>query len=419
LRRQVLARHEEVAAIGFRVPHPAAREVDDRLVEALAVLRRDAAVAERSRSRECVELAVGLVDDHGPQPRERRDAARECDLALDRLLDEERRRAQLVQPRLGLDRRPQLEGGFDVVVLLVAVDRDVQALDAVEHARDPEQPVEVGADVTRDLELEAALAVACDDLLERLRQAVVDPRPRRLVGGGDGVDEADGVARLDRRHRLEAGEKGVEVERAEIGDRRMRSHARQVAAHRGPEADAEQAADRVEHRTVEQCVAEARDERRQLGAAAGTQLVAVVVGEEVERGRRRRLAVRVGGDLDRLAQLVLVLGVAQLRVLVEPLRGEHLGGVAEALAAVVEAKVDANERLPPFGERDDAEAKRHAQAKRLLERLDAEHLHPGRVRGDGRAVGHAPILQSKTARAAPPGDQRMREKRSRARSPWR
>ena len=66
---------------------------------------------------------------------ERLDAARECDLALDRLLDEERRRAQLLQRRLGFHRAPQLDDRFDVLVLLVAVEGDVQRPgDAVDEA---------------------------------------------------------------------------------------------------------------------------------------------------------------------------------------------------------------------------------------------------------------------------------------------
>ena len=76
------------------------------------------------------------------------DAARQRDLALDRLLDEERRRAQPLQRRLGLHRLPQLGDRLDVFVLLVAVERDVDRLaDAVEHAGDPRQALEVGLEV--------------------------------------------------------------------------------------------------------------------------------------------------------------------------------------------------------------------------------------------------------------------------------
>ena len=119
----------------------------------------------------------------------------------------------LLQRRLGLHRAPQVEHRLDVLVLLVAVEGDVQRPgDAVEDAGDAHQPLEVGAAVAADLELEAALAVGRDDFGERLGQAVLDARAGRLVGGRDRVDQADGVARLDARRRPQAGEEGGEVE---------------------------------------------------------------------------------------------------------------------------------------------------------------------------------------------------------------
>ena len=56
---EVLAGHEVIAA-----PLGAARGVDDRLVDTLACLGRDAAVAQRLGTREGVERIIGLVDDH-------------------------------------------------------------------------------------------------------------------------------------------------------------------------------------------------------------------------------------------------------------------------------------------------------------------------------------------------------------------
>ena len=128
-------------------------------------------------------------------------------LPLDRLLDEGDAGAQARQARLGVHPPPEREHALDVVVLLVAVEAAaVAAGDAVEHAGDPRQPLDVGLDVAGDLELEPALAVGGDHLLERLRQAVADALGR--VGGGDRVDQADGVAGGDRRRRLQAGEEG-------------------------------------------------------------------------------------------------------------------------------------------------------------------------------------------------------------------
>ena len=58
---EVFAGDEELLAA--RAPFRRARRVDQRLVETLAGLRRDAAIAERARRRECVVGIVGLVDD--------------------------------------------------------------------------------------------------------------------------------------------------------------------------------------------------------------------------------------------------------------------------------------------------------------------------------------------------------------------
>ena len=71
-----------------------ARGIEDRLVEALAVLARDAGIAELQRRRERRELAVRFIDDHRPQPGQRLDRARQRHGPLDRLLDEQRRLAR-------------------------------------------------------------------------------------------------------------------------------------------------------------------------------------------------------------------------------------------------------------------------------------------------------------------------------------
>ena len=108
-------------------------------------------------------------------PKARRTSRASARLPLDRLLDEGDAGAQARQARLGVHALPEREHAVDVVVLLVAVERGaVAAVDAVEHAGDARQPLDVGVDVAGDLELEPALAVGGDDLLERLGQAVAD-----------------------------------------------------------------------------------------------------------------------------------------------------------------------------------------------------------------------------------------------------
>ena len=69
---QVLAGDKEFLAA--RAPFGGAGRVDDRLVDALAGFRGDAAIAERARRRERVIGIVGLVDDEivGRERAERR-----------------------------------------------------------------------------------------------------------------------------------------------------------------------------------------------------------------------------------------------------------------------------------------------------------------------------------------------------------
>lgn len=69
-----------------RAPFGRARGIDHRLVDALAGFRRDAAIAERARHRECIIGIVGLVDDEitAGERAERRGPG---DIARHRLLD--------------------------------------------------------------------------------------------------------------------------------------------------------------------------------------------------------------------------------------------------------------------------------------------------------------------------------------------
>ena len=58
---EVFARDEE--SLSLAAPLCGARGVDDRLVEALAGFRRDAAIAERTRGRKGIVGIIGLIDD--------------------------------------------------------------------------------------------------------------------------------------------------------------------------------------------------------------------------------------------------------------------------------------------------------------------------------------------------------------------
>src|SRR5262249_13530499 len=127
---------------------------------------------------------------------------------------------------------PQIEQGGEVVVLLVAVERDVIGLRyRVEYRRDVDQALQIGVDRAADLELEKGVAVVRDHVRERLRQAVAD-----LAGmTGDGVDEADGVARGDAYGRRKLRQEAPQIEAGEIAGLRGQQRGidpRQVRAHR-------------------------------------------------------------------------------------------------------------------------------------------------------------------------------------------
>ena len=210
---EILARHEVARAPRLRIELRHPRGVEQRLVEALAVLAGDPGIAERQRRRERVELAVGLVDDERARAPELLDRARQRHRPLDRLLDEQDGIDQARQRRRLAHAPPQLGDAFDIVILLVAVERrPIVAGRAIEHRRDAAEPIEIGGDVAADLELVVAAAIVARDLFERLRQAVVEALIRRLVRFIDRIEQADGVAQIDPGAGRKAGEKPRQIE---------------------------------------------------------------------------------------------------------------------------------------------------------------------------------------------------------------
>jgi len=92
----------------------------------------------------------------------------------------------------------------------------------------------------------------------------------------------------------------------------------------------------------------------------------------IGRGRSIGTLVQPRRLGDRVAQLLKILFVAQLRILVEPLRRQDLGGDSPAFAAVGQAQRDAQKELRRLAQGDDAESKRHAQGDVALGRFDAD-----------------------------------------------
>ena len=197
----------------------------------------------------------------------------------------------------GLHALPQIEQGGEVVVLLVAVERDVIGLrDGVEHRRDIGEALQIGVDRAANLELEEAVAVVRNHVLERLRQSVAD-----IAGmAGNGIEEADGVARGDAHRRRELRQEAPQVEAGEIA--RLRGQqggidAGEVRADRLIERTASAPAQGVERGAVDLCRTEKlaasalrpRAARRRSARRNGRQMA--------ERGARPpRRGIGVGGE---------------------------------------------------------------------------------------------------------------------------
>ena len=118
---QVLAGDETLLAAS--APLGRAGCVDDRLVDALAGFRGNAAIAERPRHRERVIGIVGLVDDEvAPRQRAERRLAR--DVARHRLLDIEELLRDRPQRSVALEPIDQRAQRSKIGILFVGVERD-------------------------------------------------------------------------------------------------------------------------------------------------------------------------------------------------------------------------------------------------------------------------------------------------------
>jgi hypothetical protein len=264
---------------------------------------------------------------------------------------------------------PQLQHAFDAVVLLVAVQRAaVAAVDAVQHRGDAQQSRHVGVDVASHLELEPAVAVGGNHLFQRLGQAVAHGLVG--VGAGDRVDEADRVARGDVFRRPQAAQEGVEIEAHHVGCQRRGLDAGPVAADHFEEGLAQRAAQRIEQGTVDQRRAVVGHQAVQALLRTAADLRLVVARKVAEGTVDPAVRIEPACNAQRLAQLLEVVVVAERGVLVEPLRRHQLGRQALCLCAVGQPDARTHEGLRRGGERDHAEAKRHAQLDRALEQLD-------------------------------------------------
>ncbi len=259
------------------------------------------------------------------------------------------------------------------------------AVQSVEDGGDAAQPVHVGANVAADLQLPPGVAVGRRDILQRLRQAVAHGIVR--VGGGDRVHEAHRVARVDAVRRGRRGQQRRRVEAHELGREARRREAHRVAPQRLAEGQPVQPQPRVEPGAVHQRLAEGGDERvqplRRAGSGMGRGAFGVVAERRRGPARQRRLRRQLHGA----AELVLIVGVGQRRVLVEPLGGESFRGHPLRLAPVLAADPRAQHGLRAVADGDDAEAEGQAEAEIPLEGVER-----------GEAVSHRPSVSCRPRR---------------------
>ena len=175
------------------------------------------------------------------------------------------------------------------------------------------QAIEIGLDVAGDLQLVVAAAIVRNDLLQRLRQAVVDALHRRAVARRQRIDQAHRVAQLDRAGRASAprgsARRGICSMSGVSSVVRMPGRLLTIIwAKELPVILPE----RVEDRSVEQRRTVGGDQRIEPQRRALLLLLAVGAGEQAERRVGAVRLVMLDGEIERLAELVEILVVGEL-----------------------------------------------------------------------------------------------------------
>lgn len=188
---EVLAGHEEPFAA--RAPLRRARRVDDGLVQPLAGLRGNAAIAQRPRRRERIVGIVSFIDDEAMRS-QRAERRLPRDVARHRLLDIEQARGDRPQCEIMIEPVHQRAQHGKIGVLLVGVERHLGvAPERIQLLADPHQPRRIGHRIARQLQLE----VICPGVFMGIGNTAL---------AVDGIIEADGMPDGNTGQRLAAGE---------------------------------------------------------------------------------------------------------------------------------------------------------------------------------------------------------------------
>ena len=214
-----------------------------------------------------------------------------------------------------------------------------------------------------------------DDLLEGFRQSVIDPLGHRAVGVRQWIDEAHRMAHVDALPGFESGEKRRQRRVRDIGRQRRGPDAGKIAGNHRGERFAGGAAQRIEDGAVEQRGPVGRHQRIELLRRTAPLLLGIGAGEQVEGVIEALGAIELDRKIERLAQLIEVLGVGEFRTLLEPLGGQRLGRHAVAGPPVGERHAHLDHGLRGVGDGDHTEAEGEAHLHMPLVALDFLQLH--------------------------------------------
>src|SRR5690606_15538328 len=112
--------------------------------------------------------------------------------------------------------------------------------------------------------------------------------------------------------------------------------------------------------------------RAEAERGAGGDMCPIAFEIAFERRGSGRSEIDFARQFQRLAQLMVVLLVAERQVLVEPFGGERLSRYAQRFASVVKQDTHAHDRLAAVRGGLHAEAERHAQVIGALPALDCD-----------------------------------------------
>ena len=279
LHRQVFCR-QEVAPRRRAVPERTSGRVEQRFVDTLATLARNAGVAERARRRKRVEGRVGLVDQQRLRARKLRYIRFQSQRTRQRLLQVQRRGNQAGERRRRAGLTPEFGDRRHVRELLIAVQRDGVLRQPVEDDGDLGQATQVRIRISTELELEVSVPVDIDYLLECLRQTITGAAAR--VVRLDRIEHAHRVAGRNSGERPEPAKESAKVEARKVGSERGVDAGR-VIANRDVERHTQRATQCIEDRAIDERRTVIGRERVQSQCLASSQQRAVV---------RRRVAKR-------------------------------------------------------------------------------------------------------------------------------